>query len=186
MEDSIEVLILLRVEYINGIESTHTERNQSNILTNLHKRVCESASVWYDIEECTKLACRNGTLLRNITSWNFYICPRVLELCNAKFFIIELLQGCLIYLSHTNWILLFATVSLCKRFYPSVKESRCKTREHDVICLCESLHVLYSPFVVSRSTFLSSTNQLVNMLSCIIGKGNVIIELREIPNNLTC
>ena len=78
MEDSIEVLILLRVEYINSIESTHTERNQSNILTNFHKRACESASVRHDIKECTKLTCWNGMLLRNITSWNFYICPKVL------------------------------------------------------------------------------------------------------------
>ena len=62
------------------------------------------------------------------------------------------------------------------------------------VCIMRSLKnamilppdIEYCPLVITRSTFLSSTNQLVYMLSCIIGKGNIVIELREIFNNLTC
>lgn len=49
----------------------------------------EPTSVRDNIKEFAQHTCRNGTLLRDVTSWNDNIAPRILYFNNSQFLVIE-------------------------------------------------------------------------------------------------
>ena len=168
VEDAIYILVFLRIENVNGIQSTHTEGNQRDILSDLHQRIGETASVWNDIEELTQHTCRDSSFLRYIAFGDDNISPWILQFDYSLLFVIELPHRGLIDLTHTNGVLFLAAVGRSQILYPSVKKSRSQAREHNVVSLSKAFHVLDCPFVVARGAFLTSCNHLFYMLSRII------------------
>ena len=62
------------------------------------------------------------------------------------------------------------------------------------VCIMRSLKnamilppdIEYCPLVITRSTFLSSCNQLIYMLSCIIRERHILVKVLNKLQNLTC